>query len=95
MYKTFSYIAGVYSDDLLQFLAAFCTFGVGTCRNCAQMHTMDALPAREPRPAASRLLNSFLGGGAATFCGDHPRLAPYLHPKAPKSSVSGGSSGWC
>jgi hypothetical protein len=95
MYKAFSYIVGVYSDDLLQFLAAFCTFGVGTCRNGAQMHTIDALPAREPRPTASHLLPSFLGGGVATFSGDHPRLAPYLYRKASKSSVSGDSSGWC
>ena len=49
----------------------------------------------ELRSAASGLLSSFQGGDVATFFGDPPRPAPYLHRKAAKSSISGGSPDWC
>ena len=50
---------------------------------------------RELRSAASGLLSSFQGGDMATFIGDPPRPAPYLHRKAAKSGISGRSPDWC
>ena len=60
IYKSFSCVAGVYSDDMLQYFAALCAIGLSHCGvSRANIHMKDVLAIAELRSAASGLLSSF------------------------------------